>query len=99
MADMVRCGTWQGYDRHCRRGEKPCRSCSDARNALKTVGDMRAGRRKSARVPFALLGELLRLAPPDVIAWAEETLTAGTVHAAQLALEIAMQENTEEDAA
>lgn len=86
---MVRCGTWQGYDRHCRRKERACRPCSDARNALKTVGDMRAGRRKAARVPFVLLGELLRTAPPEVIAWAEEALTAGTVQAAQVALELA----------
>lgn len=81
---MATCGTWQGYDEHRRRGEVSCRPCLEAKYALRTVADVRAGRRKSVRVPFALLGELLRYAPPDLLAWAEEELPPGTVQAAHL---------------
>lgn len=96
---MVPCGTWQGYDRHRRRNEPPCRSCLNAKTALKTIGEVRSGRRKAARVPFVLLGELLRTAPPEVVAWAEEELTLGTVPAARFALEWAEQQHAGEGAA
>lgn len=90
----VACGTWQGYDRHLYHGQKPCRPCSVAKNALSTVGAVRSGRRKAVRVPFPLLAELLRYAPPDLVACVEEELPPGTLQAAHVAL--ALVEDAEE---
>lgn len=90
-----RCGTRQGYDRHRYQGQAPCRACTVAKNADGTVRAARAGRLKAARVPYALLGELLRDASPDLLACAEEELRPGTVQAAQLALARASAEAEE----
>lgn len=67
-------GTYAGYMKHRRDGEKPCTACNRAQNESRLARRARTGQTRNAMIPLAVLGTLLYSAPSDVEEWAEQQL-------------------------
>jgi hypothetical protein len=68
------CGTYAMYQKHYKRGDKPCQDCAHAHAVYMNRWRRRNGRTKTAAVPYAVLGELLLALPTDMEEWAEKQL-------------------------
>jgi hypothetical protein len=73
------CGTYGAYQRHYKRGEKPCAACRKAHTAYVALYRARSGRTRNAQVPYEVLGALLTAAPSELEEWAEERLGSSVV--------------------
>lgn len=73
------CGTYGAYQRHYKRGEKPCDPCRHAHTVYMGLYRARSGKTKHALVPYDVLGALLAAVPTDLEEWAEARIGDATV--------------------
>jgi len=90
-------GTSTGAARHARARTPNCPACRDAELRDKCVRAALKGTQKGCRVPFSLLGALLRHAPEELYNATQEILPAGAVTAAELVLRQEEEQLVEEE--
>lgn len=83
-------GTETGAARHARARTSNCPECRQAELRGKTIRAALKGTQMSCRVPYSLLGALLRHVPEELYNATREILSPGAAEAAELVL--AMEE-------
>lgn len=88
-----------GAARHARARTPNCAACRHAELRDKTIRAALKGTQQGCRIPYSLLGSLLRHAPVELFNAATEILPAGAVEAAELVLAREEEQLAEEEKA
>lgn len=90
-------GTSTGAARHARARTPNCPECRHAELRDKAIRLARKGEQQNCRIPYTLLGALLRHAPEELYNAAQELLSPGAVEAAEIVLALEEEQLANEE--